>query len=93
MSALTAEGLNTYYGKSHILHDVGLTVAEGQITTLLGQEWCRQVHHAAQPGRPDPAALRPSQRCSARTSPVCRRTASPPPALVSFPKAAASSPT
>ncbi len=24
MSALEAEGLNTYYGKSHILHDVGL---------------------------------------------------------------------
>jgi branched-chain amino acid transport system ATP-binding protein len=37
MSALHAEGLNTYYGKSHILHDVGLTVAEGQITTLLGR--------------------------------------------------------
>ena len=37
MSALTAEGLNTYYGKSHILHDVGLTVAEGQTTTLLGR--------------------------------------------------------
>ncbi|MDQ2764557.1 MAG: ABC transporter ATP-binding protein [Pseudomonadota bacterium] len=37
MSALTADGLNTYYGKSHILHDVGLTVAEGQITTLLGR--------------------------------------------------------
>ncbi|WP_428484055.1 ABC transporter ATP-binding protein [Rhodopila sp.] len=37
MSALTAEGLNTYYGKSHILHDVGLSVAEGRITTLLGR--------------------------------------------------------
>jgi branched-chain amino acid transport system ATP-binding protein len=37
MSALTAEGLNTYYGKSHILHDVGLTVSEGEITTLLGR--------------------------------------------------------
>jgi branched-chain amino acid transport system ATP-binding protein len=37
MSALTAAGLNTYYGKSHILHDVGLTVAEGRITTLLGR--------------------------------------------------------
>ena len=35
--ALHAEGLNTYYGKSHILHDVGLTVAEGRITTLLGR--------------------------------------------------------
>ncbi|HET6182586.1 MAG TPA: ABC transporter ATP-binding protein [Acetobacteraceae bacterium] len=37
MSALTAERLNTFYGKSHILHDVGLEVAEGQITTLLGR--------------------------------------------------------
>ncbi len=37
MNALTAEGLNTYYGKSHILHDVGMAVAEGQITTLLGR--------------------------------------------------------
>jgi branched-chain amino acid transport system ATP-binding protein len=37
MSALHAEGLNTYYGKSHILEDVGLTVADGQITTLLGR--------------------------------------------------------
>lgn len=37
MNALEAEGLNTYYGKSHILHDVGLTVAEGSITTLLGR--------------------------------------------------------
>jgi branched-chain amino acid transport system ATP-binding protein len=36
-NALAAEGLNTYYGKSHILHDVGIAVAEGQITTLLGR--------------------------------------------------------
>jgi branched-chain amino acid transport system ATP-binding protein len=37
MNALQAEGLNTFYGKSHILHDVGLTVAEGRVTTLLGR--------------------------------------------------------
>jgi branched-chain amino acid transport system ATP-binding protein len=37
MNALEAEGLNTYYGKSHILHDVGLVAAEGNITTLLGR--------------------------------------------------------
>jgi branched-chain amino acid transport system ATP-binding protein len=36
-AALTAEGLHTFYGKSHILHGVGLTVAEGTITTLLGR--------------------------------------------------------
>jgi branched-chain amino acid transport system ATP-binding protein len=36
-SALTAEGLHTFYGKSHILHGVSLEVAEGKITTLLGR--------------------------------------------------------
>ena len=37
MNALEASGLNTFYGKSHILHNVGLAVAEGRITTLLGR--------------------------------------------------------
>src|ERR1700724_4864658 len=36
-AALTAEGLQTYYGKSHILQGVGLDVAEGKITALLGR--------------------------------------------------------
>src|SRR6202158_1796143 len=36
-AALTAEGLHTYYGKSHILQGVGLEVAEGRITALLGR--------------------------------------------------------
>ncbi len=35
--ALAAEGLHTYYGKSHILHGVSLEVAEGRITALLGR--------------------------------------------------------
>src|SRR5271156_3706532 len=34
---LQAEGLNTYYGKSHILHGVGLEVHEGELVTLLGR--------------------------------------------------------
>jgi branched-chain amino acid transport system ATP-binding protein len=37
MNALEATGLNTYYGKSHILHDVSLTVGDGQVATLLGR--------------------------------------------------------
>ena len=37
MSVLEAEGLQTFYGKSHILHGVGLTVGEGEIVTLLGR--------------------------------------------------------
>jgi branched-chain amino acid transport system ATP-binding protein len=35
--ALTAEQLHTFYGKSHILHGVGLEVREGEIVTLLGR--------------------------------------------------------
>jgi branched-chain amino acid transport system ATP-binding protein len=37
MNALEAEGLNAFYGKSHILHDVSLIAREGHITTLLGR--------------------------------------------------------
>lgn len=38
MSAiLNAANLQTYYGKSHILHDVSLEVGEGEIVTLLGR--------------------------------------------------------
>ena len=34
---LEAEDLHTFYGKSHILHGVGLEVREGEIVTLLGR--------------------------------------------------------
>jgi branched-chain amino acid transport system ATP-binding protein len=37
MNALEASGLNTFYGKSHILHAVSLTLADGQVATLLGR--------------------------------------------------------
>jgi branched-chain amino acid transport system ATP-binding protein len=36
-AALTADGLHTYYGKSHILHGISLDAAEGQITVVLGR--------------------------------------------------------
>ena len=36
-AALVAEGLHTFYGKSHILHGVSLEAAEGQVTALLGR--------------------------------------------------------
>jgi branched-chain amino acid transport system ATP-binding protein len=36
-AVLHASGLQTYYGKSHILHDVGLEVREGEIVALLGR--------------------------------------------------------
>jgi branched-chain amino acid transport system ATP-binding protein len=37
MIPLQAEGLHTFYGKSHILHGVGLELREGEIVTLLGR--------------------------------------------------------
>src|SRR5246127_1708711 len=36
-AALIAEGLHTYYGKSHILHGVSLEADEGKVTALLGR--------------------------------------------------------
>jgi len=37
MNVREAQGLQTDYGKSHILHGVGITVREGEIVTLLGR--------------------------------------------------------
>jgi ABC-type branched-subunit amino acid transport system ATPase component/ABC-type branched-subunit amino acid transport system permease subunit len=34
---LSAEGLNAFYGKSHVLHDVALDVRQGEIVALLGR--------------------------------------------------------
>lgn len=37
MNVLDVESIHTFYGKSHILHGVSLTVREGEIVTLLGR--------------------------------------------------------
>jgi branched-chain amino acid transport system ATP-binding protein len=37
MIALQGEGLQTFYGKSHILHGVAIEVREGEIVALLGR--------------------------------------------------------
>ena len=37
MNALEVAGLQTFYGKSHILHGVSFHVQEGEIVTLLGR--------------------------------------------------------
>ena len=57
-AALIAEGLHTYYGKSHILHGVSLEAAEGQVTALLRPQRRRQDHDAAQPHGAHAAARR-----------------------------------
>ena len=45
-AALTAEGLHTYYGKSHILHGVSLEVRRGQDHRAAGPQRRRQNHDA-----------------------------------------------
>ncbi len=37
MSRLQVEGVHAYYGESHILHDVSLTVGPGEAVALLGR--------------------------------------------------------
>ncbi|MGV4428939.1 ATP-binding cassette domain-containing protein, partial [Pandoraea pneumonica] len=37
MPALEVEGLQAWYGESHILHGVDLTVGRGEVVTLLGR--------------------------------------------------------
>ncbi len=37
MTALALDGVNTFYGSSHILFDVSFAVAEGTVTCLLGR--------------------------------------------------------
>ena len=37
MKALEVHQLNTFYGKSHVLHGVDLEVGEGELVTLLGR--------------------------------------------------------
>jgi len=34
---LDLQGVNTFYGKSHILHDVSMVVRDGEVTALLGR--------------------------------------------------------
>ena len=37
MSLLAVEDIHTYYGEAHILQGVSLTVAEGEVVTLIGR--------------------------------------------------------
>lgn len=37
MTILEIRGLNTYYGESHILRDVDLTVSRGEMVCLIGR--------------------------------------------------------
>ena len=65
MTPLEATGLQTFYGKSHILHNVGLTVNEGEIVTRPSRAGVRpmrlrRVVVLPAPLRPSRAVIWPS---------------------------------
>lgn len=88
---LKIEELNAWYGESHILHGVNLTVNEGEVVTLLGRNGAgRTTTMRAIVGltgsRKAPSASR------ARNPSSWRRTRLPGWVWVTAPKSAASSP-
>ena len=54
---LRFEGVNTFYGKSHILNDATLDVRHGEIVALLGPQRRRQVHALEDTGRAGAAGI------------------------------------
>ena len=84
---LEVENLNQYYGGSHILRDVKMTVPDGKLTVLLGRNGvgkttllrCLMGVVPTESGR-SPGAARRSPGCrrtrASRTdSPTCRKAA------------------
>ena len=61
-----ADNIHTYYGKSHILHGVSMSVREGELVALLGAQRCGQDHHHALDHGPHPRRAMAKSRSSAR---------------------------
>ena len=76
-AALRAEGLHTYYGKSHILHGVEPRRRRRQDHRAARPQRRRQDHDAAQPHGPDAGARGPRHDFRHTTPPAGRRSASP----------------
>ena len=85
---LEIENINAYYGDSHILHGVSLSVGEGEIVCLLGRNGAGKTttiltvmgYLQPRPGRiryrdRDIAGLPPYADSAARASASCRRSA------------------
>jgi ABC-type Mn2+/Zn2+ transport system ATPase subunit len=69
---LAIENLHTYYGEAHILQGVSLSIAEGEIATIIGRNGAgkttllRSIMGVVRPARGTPGAISPaaSSRCS-----------------------------
>ena len=55
MTMLTIHGLRSGYGKIEVLHDVGLTIEQGQIVTLIGANGAGKTTLLEDHIRSDPA--------------------------------------
>jgi ABC-type dipeptide/oligopeptide/nickel transport system ATPase subunit len=73
---LAVEGLNQYYGGSHILRDLTFEVPAGKVTTLLGRNGVGKTTPAGTSRTPSPINARApgSATCrrGARSSPASR---------------------
>ena len=90
---LSVEGLNSFYGRAHILFDVTLEARRGEVVALLGRQWRRQVHHVALRHGADRQPERAGHASRAMTYRAGSRTRSPGLALATFRRTAGSSPT
>ena len=86
-------GIQTFYGKSHILHGISLEVNEGEIVAVLGRNGAGKTTTVRSLIGPDAAARRARSRFSARTPRAGPRIGSPGSASATCRKAARSSAT
>ena len=91
MSLLEVNGLNTYYGDSHILFDVALRVERNEVVALLGRNGAGKSTTLEEPDGRGDAAHRLDRVRRRGASPARRATPSPRPACSSCPRSGASS--
>ena len=89
---LRFEGVNAFYGKSHILNDATLDVRDGEIVALLGRNGAGKSTLLKTLGRSRAAGLRHGSTTRAATSPGCRRRTSRASASATCRRGAACSP-
>ena len=89
---LRFEGVNTFYGKSHILHDAALDVREGEIVALLGRNGAGKSTLLKTLAGLVPLASGTIEYRGHATSPACRRPTSRAWASATCRRAAACSP-